>query len=106
MTETLDWRIRGLGMLIRSAKRMGVAQMPHQGTQVLIWILMCLGLALIWIVTILVVRAVIGGRSGNGTTDAESTPGGDPAHVEPAPRLAHRDNTLTSREPDSYRRRG
>jgi hypothetical protein len=81
--------------------------MPHQGTQVLMWILMCLGLAFIWIVTILVVRAVIGGRSGNRVTDAESTPGGgDAAPVEPATRLAHRDNTLTSREPDSYRRRG
>ena len=80
--------------------------MPHQGTQVLIWILMCLGLALIWIVTFVVVRAVIGVRSGNRATDAELTSGGGAARVAPAPRLAHRDNTLTSLEPDSYRRRG
>ena len=79
--------------------------MPHQGTQVLIWILMCLGLSLVWIVTILVVRAVIGGRSGNRATDAELT-SRDAAPVATAPRLADRDNTLTSREPDSYRRRG
>jgi len=80
--------------------------MPHQGTTVLIWILMCLGLALIWIVTILVVRAVIGGRSADGATDAETTPGGEAAPSEPAPRLEHPDSTLTSPERDSYRRRG
>ena len=51
--------------------------MPHQGTQVTIWILMCLALALIWIVTILMVRALIGGRRGNRATDAQPTRGSE-----------------------------
>lgn len=38
--------------------------MPHQGAPLAIWILMCLGLALMWLVTILAVRALVGGRAG------------------------------------------
>lgn len=80
--------------------------MQHQGTQVTIWILMCLALALIWIVTILLIRALIGGRRGIRATDAQSTRGGEAARYEPQPDLGHLDNTLTSSERDSYRRRG
>lgn len=80
--------------------------MPHQGTQVTIWILMCLALALIWISTILMVRALIGGRRGNRATDAQPTRGSEPARSEPEPNLGHLDNTLTSSERDSYRTRG
>lgn len=43
--------------------------MPRQGTQVATWILMCLVLVLIWIVTILVIRALIGGRPANQLLD-------------------------------------
>ena len=80
--------------------------MPHQGTQVTIWILVCLALVLIWIVTILLVSALIGGRRGNRPPDAQSTRGGEGARYEPEPNLGHLDNTLTSSERDSYRRRG
>ena len=80
--------------------------MPHQGTQVTIWILICLALVLIWIVTILLIRALIGGRRGIRATDAESMRGGDAARYEAEPSLAHLDNTFTSSERDSHRRRG
>lgn len=80
--------------------------MPHQGTQVTVWILMCLALALIWIVTILLVRALIGGRRGNLGADAKSTAVGGAAQYEPDLAVGHLDNTLTSSERDSNRRRG
>lgn len=106
LDENLDRRVPALGMLVRSGERMGVTRMPHQGTQLAIWILMCLGLALIWIVTILLVRSLIGGRRRGRATDAASTRGGEAAHYEPEPRLGHLDNIFTSPERDSYRRRG
>lgn len=80
--------------------------MPHQGTQVTVWILMCLALALIWIVTILLVRALIGGRRGNRGADAKSTAVSEAARYEPDLVVGHLDNTLTSSERDSNRRRG
>lgn len=80
--------------------------MSHQGTQVTFWILMCLALALIWIVTFLVVRAVIGGGSDDASTDAESRLGGAATAHGAERLLGHLDNTLTSPERDSYRGRG
>lgn len=43
--------------------------MPHQGTPVATWILMCLVLALIWIATILVLRTLTGGRAADQLAD-------------------------------------
>lgn len=80
--------------------------MPHQGTQITFWILMCLVLALIWIVTFLVVRAVIGGRNDDAPTDAEPMLGGNATANGAEPTFRHLDDTLTSPERDSYPRPG
>lgn len=78
--------------------------MPHQGTQVMIWILMCLVLALIWIATILVIRALIGGRAADRATRTPSR--GEAEWRETEAKPGHLDHTFTSTERDSYRRRG
>jgi hypothetical protein len=80
--------------------------MPHQGTQITFWILMCLGLVLIWIVTFLVVRAVTGGPNDNASTGGDSMLGGNATAHGAEPTVRHLDNTLTSPERDSYRRPG
>lgn len=69
-----------------------------------VWIMMCLALVLIWIVTILLVRALIGGRPGKGGADARSKGVGVTAY-EPEV-LGDLDNTLTSSRRDSHRRHG
>lgn len=53
--------------------------MPHQGARVGIWILMCLVLVLIWIVTIVLIRALIGGRAASLAPNADPRDGaGEP----------------------------
>lgn len=78
--------------------------MPHPGTQLGVWILVCLVLAAIWVITILVIRRLMGG---GGSADAEIASAGagheERKEAEPIPRLL--DDTCTSPEPDPYRRR-
>lgn len=93
-------------MLGSDGQERGEPQMPQQGTQIVFWILMCLVLALIWIVTFLVVRALIGGRTGNAPTDVDSMLGGNATFHGTEPPLRHLDNTLSSPERDSYPRPG
>ena len=76
--------------------------MPHQGTLVATWILMCLVLALIWIATILAIRALIGGRAAGRVTPTP-TRGTAERRVSEA-ELGHVDRTFTATERDSYHR--
>jgi len=73
--------------------------MPYQGTPVAIWILMCLALASIWIVTILLVRTLIGGRPGRRATDVASPRGGEASWRESEPERG----TLTTPLPPQNR---
>ena len=77
--------------------------MPHQGTLVATWILMCLVLALIWIATILAIRVLIGGRAAGRATPTPTQ--GTAEWRETEAELGHLDNTFTSTERDSYHRR-
>jgi hypothetical protein len=79
--------------------------MPHQGTQIVFWILMCLVLVLIWIVTFMVVRAVTGGPNDDAPTGGEAMLGASETAHGAEPTVRHLDSTLTSPERDSYPRR-
>ncbi len=80
--------------------------MPHQGAQLAIWILVCVVLALIWIVTILLVHTLIGGRRVSQDSHAAAMRDDTAAHYGAEPRSGHLDNNFTGAERDPYHRRG